>query len=337
MSATHVRPWGSRRHFLSAAAAAGLWPSVAPAQHLTANPVPNSQDSASGDTASLAARTDAAAHLTVPVMINEKGPFNMVVDTGAERSVISDVLAAALGLPMERMVTVQGIIKAMTVVTTHADTLSFGPFTRQNVRMPILPQSTLAADGYLGLDVINGTRVTFDFKAHAVRILQPHGFLPPDNPDLEARVSAHGKGGRLQIVDCLVDSVASIAFIDSGAQVSVGNGALFEALKSRRKVGLDAGSVILTGVTGGEMQGDLISVNRIRLKDLSFTNGTLAIADVPDFDVWDLRQRPALLIGMDYLRQFAEVTVDYRAKEIRFELSLAPPNPRPGVELHSLA
>ncbi len=49
--------------------------------------------------------------------------------------------------------------------------------------------------------------------------------------------------------------------------------------------------------------------------------------------MWKLRLRPALLIGMDYLRQFAAVTIDYRSKEIRFELSLAPPSPRPGVEI----
>jgi predicted aspartyl protease len=311
-----------------------LWPVAASAQHITAN---TPQTPVAGqDSASIAARTDAAEHLTVPVLINGHGPFNMVVDTGAERSVISDTLAAALNLPREQNVIVQGIIKAMTVGTVRAETLSFGPFKRDNVLLPVLPQATLAADGYLGLDVINGTRVTFDFKARAVRIDQPHGYLPPDNPELETRVSARGKAGRLQIVDCLVDSVASVAFIDTGAEVSVGNGALLDALKSRRKVGLEVGGVTLTGVTGGEMQGDLISVGRIRLEELSFTDGILAIADVPDFATWDLQFRPAVLIGMNYLRQFASVSVDYRAKLIRFELSLAPPNPRPGVVLRAL-
>ena len=92
----------------------------------------------------------------------------------------------------------------------------------------------------------------------------------------------------------------------------------------------------LTGVTGGQLEGQVVSVPRISLQSLSFTDSVLAIADAPDFTTWGLHNRPALLIGMNYLRQFASVSVDYRAKEIRFELSLAPPLPRPGVEIHAL-
>lgn len=328
----------SRRHFLTAAGAAGLWPAVASAQHITANPTPPSgQDSASGETPSLAARTDSASHLTVPVLINGKGPFNFVVDTGAERSVIADSLAETLGLPQAHNVTVQGIINLVTVTSVHADVVSFGPFVRKNLLLPVLPRATLAADGFLGLDVIDGSRVTFDFKGHAVRIDQPRYYMAPDNPATTTRLNAEGRAGRLQIVDCVVDNVSCAAFIDTGAEVSVGNTALLERLKAQRKVAFDDRSIMLTGVTGGEMLGQVVPVSRIRLQDLSFTDGVLAIADVPDFDAWKLHTQPAVLIGMNYLRQFTSVSVDYRAKEIRFELSQVPPNPRPGVELHAIA
>ncbi len=333
--APYDRPRGSRRHFLGGAAALGLWPAVAAAQHITANatlqPQPAEQDSAS-----LAARTDAARHLTVQVHINGRGPFNFVVDTGAERSVISDTVATALNMTRGAAVTVQGIIQTTQAPTVRADTVAFGPFVRKDVLLPVLSQATLAADGFLGIDVINGTRVTFDFKQHQVEIDQPHNYAMLLDPVTETRVHAVGKAGRLQIVDCMVDSVSSVAFIDTGAEVSVGNSALLDALKSRRKAGLDQGRIMLTGVTGGEMEAELIPVTRIRMDDLVFTDGMLAIADVPDFAIWNLRYRPALLIGMDYLRQFASVSVDYRNKDIRFELSLAPPNSRPGVEIGAM-
>ena len=45
------------------------------------------------------------------------------------------------------------------------------------------------------------------------------------------------------------------------------------------------------------------------------------IADLQVFDLWGLSQRPALLIGMNYLRQFARVSIDYALKEIRFDLA----------------
>ena len=339
-------PWESRRRFLGGAAAIALWPGLAAAQHITAN-TPPQPAAADQDTAALAARTDTDRHLTIAVLINGHGPFDFVVDTGAERSVISESVAAILNLPSDVGVTIQGIAKAIRVNSVRADTVSFGPFVRNDVLLPILPQSTLAADGYLGLDVINGTRVTFDFKHGQLRIEQPKTLLAPETKalgtespgtsSLETRVRARGKAGRLEIMDCMVDSVAAVAFVDTGAEVSVGNRLLLEALQQRRRRDPVFAEATLTGVTGGELEADVVRTTRIKVQDLNFTSGTLDIADVPDFDAWNVKFRPGLLIGMDYLRQFAEVTVDYRAKEIRFELSLAPPRPLPGVEIRAQA
>ena len=292
------------------------------------------QDTASLDSASLAARTDANSHLTIEVMINGKGPYHFVIDTGAERSVIADNVATTLGLPKSNTVTINGISNRITVPTVRVGNLSFGPFERTDLSLPILPRQYLYADGYLGLDAINGTRVTFDFQNRALHVEQPKAPVHQIDPDNEtARVRAKGTDGRLRVTDCLVDSVAATAFIDTGAEVSVGNGTLLYNLKARNKHLTTLGTMTLTGVTGGEVTGDIIPVERIRLQGLAFTNGSLVIADVPDFSMWKLRLRAALLIGMDYLRQFASVTIDFRNKEIRFELSLAPPRPTPGVEI----
>jgi hypothetical protein len=45
------------------------------------------------------------------------------------------------------------------------------------------------------------------------------------------------------------------------------------------------------------------------------------IADLQVFDIWGLSPKPALLIGMNYLRQFLIVSIDYGLKEIRFDLA----------------
>ena len=342
-----VKSEESRRRFLCIAAAAAVSPMVAHAQRITANTPPGAS-SPDQDIASLKARTDAADLLTVAVMVNGQGPFNFVVDTGAERSVLSAEVAAKLNLSQGEAVTIEGIATAITVATVHADTLAFGPFVRKDMRLPVLSRSTLAADGYLGLDAINGTRVTFDFKAHQLhieqpkavfdaarandfRIQQPSGVQAPRQS--ETWISARGRAGRLQIVDCLVGGIPAIAFIDTGAEISVGNPALLKALTTFHKRMPDLGAITLTGVTGGQLAGEVISVDRITLQDLVFSESFLAIADAPDFSTWGLHDKPAVLIGMNYLRQFASVTVDYRAKEIRFELSEAPPLPRPEVAI----
>src|SRR5262249_19642673 len=43
-------------------------------------------------------RLDRIGRIVAPVMLNGRGPFRFVVDTGANRSVITTQLAAALGL-----------------------------------------------------------------------------------------------------------------------------------------------------------------------------------------------------------------------------------------------
>ncbi len=310
---------------------------MARAQQITANASLQTPPPPDEDTASLAARTDANSHLTVEVRING-APYHFVIDTGAERSVIADDVAAALALPNGRPVMVDGISRRIQAPTVIVEDLTFGPFSRKGLILPILPRRSVIADGYLGLDAINGSRVTFDFKNNGLTIEQPKSRFLPEEPGVEmTRVKAHGAAGHLRVVDCLVDSIAATAFIDTGAEVSVGNPALLEALKSRNKGLLETGAMVLSGVTGGEITGQVVPISRISLQQLAFTNGSLVMADVPDFDTWDLRERPALLIGMDYLRQFSRVSIDYRSKIIRFELSMAPPRPTPGVEVVSNA
>jgi hypothetical protein len=54
---------------------------------------------------------------------------------------------------------------------------------------------------------------------------------------------------------------------------------------------------------------------------VNFSDAVVAIADMQIFDVWGLSQEPALLIGMNFLRQFARVSIDYGMKEVRFDLA----------------
>jgi hypothetical protein len=59
----------------------------------------------------------------------------------------------------------------------------------------------------------------------------------------------------------------------------------------------------------------------------------LVIADFLVFDVWGLRQRPALLIGMNLLRQFQRVSIDYGLQELRFDLAAYSSPPKPLITM----
>jgi predicted aspartyl protease len=336
-SSASWRPWPSllgvsRRQFvgcgMSSLALAPMtgWPQCAP------------QDRSVGQTPAIptpeqavdrmAATTDADQHLTVEVRIDGAGPFEFVVDTGADRTVISEEVAASLGLQRGPQVKLNGIVRSLATDTALIANFSLGSVVRKNLELPVLPRSLLQADGYLGLDTLDGLRVTFDFRNHALEIDRAHSrFASSSSPSAykvgsnDARVLAEGSSGHLRTVDCRAGDVPAAAFIDSGAEVSIGNTVLLDAMLARHATRLDLATVQVSGITGGQIAGRLALIDKIRLQRLEFTNCPLVIVDLQVFDIWGLSNKPALLIGMNYLRQFASVAIDYRLKEIRFDLA----------------
>jgi len=295
-----------------------LLPGMAWAQSV-APPQPGVPDD---QAARVATANDASKHMTVPVMIGDKGPFHFVVDTGADRSVIADDVAMKLGLIRGHDVTVQGVVRSISSRLVAVADLSFGGIRRRNLSMPILPRAFMGADGYLGLDAVDGARVILDFDNRELLIVPPRtpSFYRLANPH-EALVPVRGSMGHLRSMNCRVQGVSTTCFIDTGAEISVGNSTLFQALLADNPNYTILGMLPITGITGGVIMGRVITVDTIRLHTVNFSNAVLAIADMQIFDVWGLSRQPALLIGMNFLRQFAKVSIDYGMKEIRFDLA----------------
>ena len=267
--------------------------------------------------------SDATHRLTVDAHINGLGPYRFLVDTGADRSVLAAEVAAAIGLTLGDSVTLRGVVRAIATQTVRIRDLAFGSIRCRNLAIPTLPAALLGADGYLGLDVLDRHLVTLDFKGHTLQVTEPRSrfsafWAAPEN---EARVHATGTLGHLRAVNCIVDGVAAAAFIDTGAEVSAGNTALQAALISRDARNQTLGPVYVTDVTGGSISGSGTIIRSIQLNEVTFTNCPLMVADFEVFNVWGLRSRPALLIGVNLLRQFARVSIDYGLKELRFDLA----------------
>ena len=58
----------------------------------------------------------------------------------------------------------------------------------------------------------------------------------------------------------------------------------------------------------------------VGLGRLSISDCPIAIADLQVFEIWGLTERPALVIGMNWLRHFKRVEIDYGRKDLRFEV-----------------
>jgi predicted aspartyl protease len=279
-------------------------------------------DAPSGDALS----TSDSGHslLTVDVLLNNRGPYRFVVDTGADRTVIADRVVRDLALPGGGVVRVQGIVRNMDTETARIDSLRAGPVRREGLTLPVLPYEQLQVDGYLGLDILDGYRVSFDFRQGLLRLLDPRPVqaLGPDMPR-EVPIRMSGSDGHLRSTDCIVDGVHCVAFVDTGAEISVGNERLLQRLRENDKAFGLTQSIALTGVTGGVVDGNVVPIKVMRLGELKFEDSAIAIADLQVFHLWGLQDRPCLFIGMNWLRRFNRVAIDYGRKELRFDLATA--------------
>lgn len=297
-------------------------------------PAPADTAPSSAADAVLQAGFDPVQRMTVPVMIEGKGPFTFVVDTGANHSVLSIETAQGLGLPSGGAAAIHGIAGVEPAETVYVRQLAIGSVVSKRIRMPLLARRNLGADGLLGVDVLTRRDVQLDFERNRFNIAPSNSSFrqttttggtgrlgtPVFNPNIVV-VAARYRFGQLTIVDAEVGvGLAITAFLDSGAQSTVGNLALRNAAFLQEPgLALRTTRVQLVSATGQTVSGDLARLPGLRLGGLRIGNLSCVFADLHTFKIWDLVDRPAILIGMDVMRHFKTIELDFGRREVVFE------------------
>ncbi|RYG00532.1 MAG: hypothetical protein EON94_09350 [Caulobacteraceae bacterium] len=262
------------------------------------------------------------------VTINDMGPFTFVIDTGAGTTSIADTVADQLRLPPRETLIVHGITSATRTQSVGVDRLLLQGLAFKSLRCPVLPRDQLGADGLLGLDVLGQFRLGFDINRRAaslslrgVRIVMGGATMNNGSRIQRDGVrSVRGRFGQMILTQTAVDGVPTAAFIDSGAQYSIGNEALRRAVSARRPEGsLFTRQVLLYGVTGQSLSADLARVDDLRLGRSRLGATPLLFADLHCFRTLELADRPALLIGADLLGRFRQVTLDFPGNTVAFD------------------
>lgn len=258
---------------------------------------------------------DHNTRMTVPVSISGQGPFDFVVDTGAERTVISSELARSLALAPGRTATVHSMSEVSRIETVIIPDLRIGRRSVTGIHAPALSRANLGASGMLGVDSLQTQRVLFDFGRQQMTIT-PSRRREERWPEGTIVVTGRRLLGRLVLVDASVDGQRVWVVIDTGSQISVGNSALRTALQRRGRLGLMA-PVRMMSVTGGLIDAEYTVARRIRIGGVDIVNLPVAFRDVHPFRQLGLMDRPALLLGMDALQLFDRVSVDFANRRVR--------------------
>jgi predicted aspartyl protease len=277
---------------------------------------------------------DRIGRVWVPVQVDGKGPFRLVLDTGAQRSAVTQDLAQRLGSPQDRSspVMLHGVTGKAVVPTITVDSMQVGDLFLQPAAMPVVADVFGGAEGLLGTEGLQDHLIFIDFKRDYIRISRspnlraPLGFTSvrflPDRHDL-------------LMVRAMVGNLPVRAVIDTGAQATVGNLALQEALRRRvGRKGLD-GDDRVQGATGEWQAGVGVRLPLIQLGDLTVRDAYVTFVDLHIFKRWALDDEPTLLIGMDLIGLVEQMVIDYRRQELQFKPRGGAARPAPAASFRT--
>ena len=266
----------------------------------------------------LAFEEDATQRMTVPVSIGDSGPYRFMVDTGAERTLIAQELAGRLGLKPGTVARVHSMSEVSDVATAVIPRLQVSARAFRDIHAPAFLRYNLGAEGVLGVDSLKSQRVVFDFAAQTMSISPARDVDDARDPNTII-VTARSRFGRLIVADARVEGQKIWVVIDTGSEVTMGNEALRRKLAGKGRLAPTT-PIHLLSVTGGKIVADHTHIRGASIGRIRLRNMPVAFADVHPFEKLGLTEQPAILLGMDVLGHFDQVTIDFANRDVGFVL-----------------
>ena len=263
-----------------------------------------------------ATRKDSAGRSVALIHINGQGPFRFIIDTGANRSVLSSALAAQLGLAPSGEGVVHSIDSEDTATLVNVDSLAFGDLQLSHGDTPILDGPMLAGQhGLLGVDGMAGRLLHVDFTKRCVEIYESPEQLPMQG---WLNVPARMRFGTMLTVEGDIRGVKVNVLIDTGSDISLGNERFRESLRgvAAHHVEYHNGHAFTFG--SPLLLEKSVWVPTMRMGRDVRGGVTAYIGNFHVFDVWGLQDEPTLLIGMDVLANAREMAIDYEHGVVLF-------------------
>ena len=190
--------------------------------------------------------------ILLPVDVNEQGPFDFILDTGAGTSLLSSDLAVRLNAKIIGSKEGQSAGGKVSVSLAKVDSLAVGEAKLEDVDVGIVDLShigkTVGAkiDGDLGYNFLKHFRVTIDYRDCEIRFDDPkrvEGFARSAKTEMPIRLASPAKP--LILVDVHANGRGPFQFaIDTGTATTA------IAPELAKQVGIDS-SPVGAGTTGG--------------------------------------------------------------------------------------
>jgi predicted aspartyl protease len=264
----------------------------------------------------VATRQNASGRAVALIHINGQGPFRFIIDTGANRSVISLPLARRLRLPHSGLGVVHSVDGAELAMLVDVQSLSFGAVSLSGGEIPVLEGAMLDGEhGLLGVDGMVGRLLHIDFTRNCAEIY--------DRPtqrqwDGWLSVPARMRFGSLLLVQGTIMGVRVNVLLDTGSNISLANERFRDSLRDvgARRIEYRDGHAFTFGrpiVLAQKVWTPRLHLGRTVVDGVNAFIGNYHI-----FDVWGLQDEPTVLIGMDVLARSRQMAIDYENGVVYF-------------------
>ena len=259
---------------------------------------------------------DAAGRAVALININGQGPFRFIIDTGANRSVLSQALATRLGLAHSGVGVVHSVDGAELAMLVNVESLSFGALRLSGGETPVLDGPMLDGEhGLLGVDGMAGRLLHIDFTKHCVEIYESAAQMPMKG---WLSVPARMRFGSMLMVQGEIMGVQVNVLIDTGSDISLANEKFRDALRAVGARSIEYHNGHAFTFARPIVLAQRVWTPRLRLGRTFVESVNAYIGDFHIFDLWGLQDEPTLLIGMDVLARSREMAIDYEQGVVHF-------------------
>jgi len=268
------------------------------------------------DAEQIAIAQDQRERMTVSVAIAQSGPYEFIIDTASQRTILSKEIASALALDIEDEVTIIALAGTTVVQTVYVPSITVGKRSYDSLISPTFRSTNIGADGVLGLDSLQGQRILFDFLGKNISVEDTDEKLKSRSLR-EIVVTARRRSGQLIFTNATIAGVKTSVIIDTGGELSIGNKALQRRLRLKSAA---MQQTTLVDVTGRSIEADYGIAEELLIGRARFGIIPIAFVDIAPFKALKLDKKPALFLGMDALRKFDRVAIDFANRKIYFLL-----------------
>lgn len=250
--------------------------------------------------------------ILVPVEVNEQGPFDFILDTGAGTSLLSVELAEKLKVKVLGSKQGQSAGGAVTVSLAKVDSFSVGDARLPDVDVGIVDLRHIGAtvgariDGDLGYNVLKSFRVSIDYEKHQLRLDDPRRldvFNRGSQTEVPLRLASPAKP--LILVDVHANRKGPFQFaIDTGTSTTAITPELAKVLGVR-------GSPVGPGTTAGAQVAVTAGVlNLFMVGGAKIDNMPVVVADFFGALSEAVGAKLDGIVGYNFLRNY-KVLIDY--------------------------